>query len=261
MTRVPRLFLFALALLAVGLVCVAVEAAGERGGARGMFGGGMFGRGGFGGGLNLGMVASNAQAQEKLALTDAQKEAVAAAVKASAGERGRGGFPEGFREMSEEEQGKVLKDMEAARQKRQDALAKALKEALGEEKLAKLELLAAGVALQPGPRALSDAAVAKAVGVSEASQKKVAEIVEASGKEMMAAFQELRDSGGDREAMQAKMKELQTGLNKKISGALTEEEREKVKAAVAAAADIKMEFGRGGRRGRGGGEGAPKPEA
>ena len=243
MTRFPRLFLFALALLAVGLACIPAEAAGQPGGPRGGPFGGMRG-GPFGGGLNLGMVASNAQAQEKLALTDAQKEAAAAAIKASRPD-GRGGMPN-FQDMTQEERDKAMKEMVAARQKRQEDLAKALKEALGAEKFAKLELLAAGVALRAGPRGLADAAVAKVVGISDDSQKKVAQLVEASNKKTRELFQ----GGGDPEEVQGKIKELTTALNKEISGALTAEEKEKVKAAVDAAADIKIEFG---RRGGGGG--------
>jgi len=257
MTRFPRLFLFALAVLAMGLACLPADAAQPGGPPGGGFFAGRGGMGGFGGGLNLGMVASNAQAQEKLALTDAEKEAVAAAVKASRGPRG--GMPEGFRDMSEEEQGKVMKEMAAARQKAQEALAKALKEALGPEKFAKLGLLAAGVALQLGPGALANAEVAEAVGVSKKSQTKVAELVEASFKDMRGLFAGMRD---DPEGTRGKITEARTALNKQISAVLTAEEKEKVKAVVDAAADIKIESGRrggGGRGARGGGQAPPPP--
>jgi hypothetical protein len=245
MTRFPRLFLVALAVLAVGLACLPAEA-GQPGGRAGGRAGGFGGMGMMGGigGLNLVMVASNEQVQAKLELTDAQKEAIAEIAK---GARGGGRGARLGPDATAEERAAAR----AERAKAQAATEEKIKAAVG-DKAAKLVLIAAGVALQAGPRALADEGVAKAVGVAEASQKKVLEIVQASLKKNMAVFQELRDSGADQEAIQAKMKELQTALNAEISEVLTAKEKESVKAAVDAAADIKI-APRGGRGGRGGG--------
>jgi len=240
MTRFPRLFLVALAVLAVGLACLPAEA-GQPGGRAGGRAGGFGGMGMMGGmgGLNLVMVASNAQVQAKLELTDAQKEAIAEIAK---GARGAGRGARLGPDATAEERAAAR----AERAKAQAAVGEKIKAAVG-DKAAQLVLIAAGLALQPGPSALGNAEVAKAVGLSAETQAKVAAAVEASGKEMMAALEPLR--GGERAAITEKMAELRKATNTKIAGLLSAEDKEKVEKARKAAEGITMGGRRGGRAG------------
>jgi Spy/CpxP family protein refolding chaperone len=254
MSRLPRPLVLALGALTLALMCApadAQQAGGARPGGRRPFGGGGFGM--MGGGLNLTMVATNAQAQEKAGLTDAEKEAVGKlAEEARAARRGtRQGGRRNFQDMTQEEIAKAMEEMRAARVKADQEFLAKLKTAVGDEKCKKLVQIAAGVALRPaGPSALRNKELSDAVGVSAESQAKVVKIVEASTEKMRGAFQ----PGGDRGAMQARIAEVRAAINKEIGEVLTDKEKEAVKAAVAAAEGVEIMGGRrgGGRRGGGG---------
>jgi hypothetical protein len=256
MTRFPRLFLVALAVLAVGLACLPAEA-GQPGGRAGGRAGGFAGMGMMGGmgGLNLLMVAQNAQVQEKCGLTDAQKEAVAEIAK---GARGAGrGAGRGAR-LGPDATAEERAAARAERAKAQAALEEKIKKALG-DKAACVVLTAAGLALQPGPSALGNAEVAKAVGLSPETQAKVAEVVQASNKETMAAMQEMRDSGTERGVITEKLAASRKVTNTKIFALLSAEDKEKVEKARKAAEGITLGGRRGG--GRGGRTGGAAPGA
>jgi hypothetical protein len=256
MSRFPRPLVFALAALTVGLVCLPAEAGapggGRFGGARAF--GGMMGPGG---GFNLVGAATNADVQTRLQMSEEQKTEVGkVATESRAAMRGMRGGGRNFRDMTQEERDAFMKKAAAAREAAQKKAAAALEKILG-PKYKQLTQIAAGLALAGGPGALGNPAVAEAVGLSKDSQAKVAELVQANRKNMMALFQEMR-SGGNRDEILPKIKEATATLNKQISDALTPEEKALVKAARAAAEGIQTTRGgrgRGGRRGAGAGAG------
>ena len=85
------------------------------------------------------------------------------------------------------------------------------------------------------------------IGLSEEQQKKVTAIQQEQSAEMRKLFQELRDGGGDRQALGAKMTALREKYQKQTDAILTDEQKKKM-------AEARTQRGQGGR-----GQGQPRP--
>ncbi len=85
------------------------------------------------------------------------------------------------------------------------------------------------------------------IGLSEAQQAKITAIQEKQSAEMRELFQELRDGGGDRQALGAKMTALREKYQKQTDAILTDDQKKKMTEARA-------QRGQGGR-----GQGQPRP--
>ena len=85
------------------------------------------------------------------------------------------------------------------------------------------------------------------IGLSEEQQKKVTAIQQEQSAEMRKLFQELRDGGGDRQALGAKMTALREKYQKQTDAILTDEQKKKM-------AEARAQRGQGGR-----GQGQPRP--
>ena len=85
------------------------------------------------------------------------------------------------------------------------------------------------------------------IGLSEEQQKKVTAIQQEQSAEMRKLFQELRDGGGDRQALGAKMTALREKYQKQTDAILTDEQKKKMPEA-------RTQRGQGGR-----GQGQPRP--
>ena len=83
--------------------------------------------------------------------------------------------------------------------------------------------------------------------MSEEQQKKVTAIQQEQSAEMRKLFQELRDGGGDRQALGAKMTALREKYQKQTDAILTDEQKKKM-------AEARTQRGQGGR-----GQGQPRP--
>ena len=224
MTRFPRPFVLILGFLTVLSICLAAQAAGQPGARQGAGGRGMFG-GGFGGmmggrGTTLLTLASNEQVQEKLGLKG-QAEAIGKLAEESRGRRGRG-FPEGFRDMTQEQRAAALKEMRAAGEKarkereamteeqreeaRQEARAareKAQKEQdaklkglVGKAKYNQLVEMRAGLVLQQsGPTAVLDPGIAALLKLTDKQKEAIQKVIEKLNADRMKLFEGLRGRG------------------------------------------------------------------
>ena len=85
------------------------------------------------------------------------------------------------------------------------------------------------------------------IGLSEAQQAKITAIQEKQSAELRELFQELRDGGGDRQALGAKMTALREKYQKQTDAILTEEQKKKM-------AEARAQRGQGGR-----GQGQSRP--
>ena len=85
------------------------------------------------------------------------------------------------------------------------------------------------------------------IGLSEEQQAKITAIQEKQSAELRELFQELRDGGGDRQALGAKMTALREKYQKQTDAILTDEQKKKM-------AEARAQRGQGGR-----GQGQPRP--
>ncbi len=105
-----------------------------------------------------------------------------------------------------------------------------------------------------GAAALSDAVIAKKLGLTDDDKKKIADAIEESQSSMREKMQELRDSGDDRDAMMEKMQELRKESTDSVLAVLSTEQKEKF--AKLQGEKFEMAGGMfGGRGGPGGGRG------
>ena len=81
------------------------------------------------------------------------------------------------------------------------------------------------------------------LGLTEKQQKKIETINQARTEEMRKTIEELRDGGGDREAMMAKFRELGEKYQKQTEAILTDEQKKKL-------AEMQAQRPQGGRGGR-----------
>ena len=94
------------------------------------------------------------------------------------------------------------------------------------------------------------------IGLSEAQQAKIAAIQEKQSAEMRELFQELREGGGDRQALGAKMAELREKYQKKTDAVLTDDQKKKMAEARAQRDQGRQPGGQGRRPGGQGGRGS-----
>ena len=83
----------------------------------------------------------------------------------------------------------------------------------------------------------------EALGLTEKQKKKIETINQARTEEMRKMIEELRDGGGDREAMMAKFRELGEKYQKQTEAILTDEQKKKL-------AEMQAQRPQGGRGGR-----------
>lgn len=97
-----------------------------------------------------------------------------------------------------------------------------------------------------GVAALQDDDIAAELGITEAQKTKMAEIQAANREEIGAQMRELFQSGGDREAIQAKMQELRRAADAKVLAVLTPEQQKKFEEMKGKPFAMPEGFGRGG---------------
>ena len=222
-----------LAALALGALCTVTAAAAQPGpGGRGPGGFGFAGRGG-----GLMMLLRIEAVQKEIKATEDQIASIR-----KLGEEMRPAGGQNFRDMSQEEREKAMKEMGARMEKANAKLAEILKPA----QLARLEEISIQ---QRGAMALADPKVVKKLGLSDEQQQKLRQVQEANVAAM-------RDLG--REAGREKFLELRKQGAEKAMAVLTADQKaafEKMKGA-----EFKMPEGAfggpgGGRGGQGGGGG------
>ena len=196
MTRFPRPFVLFLGFLTVLSICLAAHAAGQPGGRRGqaarggMFGGMMGGRG-----ISLLAVASNEQVRERLGLKG-QAEAIAKLAEEGRDRRGRG-FPEGFRDMTQEQREGAFKKMREVRDKAQKEQDTKLKGVVGEAKYNQLDEMRAGFILQQvGPTAVLDPRIAAILKLTDKQKEAIQKVIEKLNENRGKLFEGLRGRRG-----------------------------------------------------------------
>ncbi|MEZ6114918.1 MAG: hypothetical protein R3C99_28465 [Pirellulaceae bacterium] len=225
---------------------VTVTASAQRPQFGGGFGGG-FGRGGFGGDPIVGLLRVDAVLTEIEAL-DEQKEQIAKVMEESRGERSQ----VNFRELSEEERNKFFADMRAQSEKRSAEARKKLDAILLPHQLKRLKEISLQ---QRGVQALTDAEVAKEVGLDEKQQQKLNETAEKTAAEMGEKMRELFQSG-DREGMREKMQALRSDADKQLLALLSTDQQAKFESMKGEKFEMPERTfgGRGGDNNRPGGD-------
>jgi len=218
------------AALAFGMVAMLSASAMAQG--RGGFGGGM------GGPVNL---LANPSVQKELKLdeghiTKATELATATREKMA-----------GFRDQLTDLQGaeRAAKQQELAKPVNEEAMKSAAAFLKPEQvkRLTEIELQ------QRGARALTDAAIAKKLGVTEDQTAKVRTIL----ADQMSEMQEIRQAAGnDFQSMMPKIQALTAETNKKVMALLTDDQKKTWKEMTGEPFTIVQQPGRGGRGGRGG---------
>jgi Spy/CpxP family protein refolding chaperone len=236
-----------MAMLAASQMVMAQGGGGQRGG--GMMGG-------FGGGAGqytLLTLATNATIAKEIKVTDEQKtklDALTPEMRADRQEmmQSMGGGGGGPGSMTPEEMAKRQAEM----QKLTDKYDKKVGEILTPEQLARLKELR----LQAiGPTALSDKDVAKELNLTTDQKVKMKAAEDDAAKKRQALFADMQGGGGDRAAMQTKMKEISDALLKQLVDALTPEQKAQYEKMKGVKLDIDWTTigGRGGARGGAGG--------
>jgi Spy/CpxP family protein refolding chaperone len=251
MTR--RLARAAYLLAAIAVLAILADAASAQGGGRGRGGRG-FGRGFRA--FHQVELATLPEVQADLKLTDEQKTKVVELSDAFREERrgqgGRGGGGGGFSPEAREAQAKLNADF-----------AGKLNEVLDDAQDARILGIFAQV---NGTSALTDAAVAAALALSDDDQKKLAAVADEQRQAMRDSFQDSQDLSDD-ERM-AKFDELNKARDAALLAALTDDQRAKFEALKGDKLEVDTSSlqGRGGRGGRGGdgggrGRGGQRPPA
>ncbi len=227
--------------VAGALTCSLVGVANAQpGGGRGGPGGGGFGGGGFGGGRggsSLLSLADNEAVQKELAVSDEAKAAV--------------------KKVNESYREELTKAMEEATKSVNAKMAPQVKDALSAEQYKRLQQIRIQ-ALRD--QAFTDAEVVKALGLKKEQQDKIADLGKEYGEKVRGLFGGGGGGGGrtDFTEAQAKMKELNTEKEAKISEVLTKDQQDKFKALKGKEFDLASLQPRGfGGPGGGGGGGRP----
>lgn len=216
----------------VAVACLSIAFAqgggGQGGGQRGGQGG--FGQRGMGMGMQGGpQILARQDVQAELKLTDSQKSQIQALLEANrpqggfGGGRGGGGGGQGF-------------DPEALRAQRERMEAEVQKILTPEQYKRYREL---NLQLQ-GPRALGQPEVAKEVGLSEAQQNQIRQLIQAEQETMRSMFQG-GGGGGDFQAMREQMQAMRAETDRKILAVLNAEQKAKWESMLGK----KFEFQRG----------------
>ncbi|MDP7011965.1 MAG: hypothetical protein QF685_11360 [Verrucomicrobiota bacterium] len=108
---------------------------------------------------------------------------------------------------------------------------------------------------QPRPGGFGRRNPYEGIGLTEDQQAKITAIQQEQSAEMRELFQELRDGGGDRQALGAKMAELREKYQKKTDAVLTDEQKKKMAEARAQRDQGRQPGGQGRRPGGQGGRG------
>jgi Spy/CpxP family protein refolding chaperone len=197
---------------AVALVATMVLTSGalaQRGG-----GGGFGGRGG---GINM---LRMPEVQTELKLTADQKTKVETLLEQR---RGQGGGGQGFRDLSPEERQKAMAERRAEENKQLGAI-------LNADQMKRYNQLRLQ---RTGMTALAETEVATELSLTADQKTKIQEIVQQANNERRSLFQD-GGGGGDREAMRAKMEELQKATDTKLAAVLTDAQKTKWKELVGA---------------------------
>jgi hypothetical protein len=200
---------------------VALAAAQGGGGGRG------FGqRGGFGGGMDpTGLnLLRRADVQRDLALTDDQKTKIQALQESMRGQgfggRGGGGGGGGGGNFDREA-------MRAEMEKRNAETKAKIAEILKPEQVTRLGEIRIQLA---GNRAILDADVQKALGLSEEQKSKINDLNNKVQEAMRSLFQQMQDGSMTREQLQESMSKNNETLNTELGKVLTAEQAAKLKA-------------------------------
>jgi len=218
------------AALAFGMVAMLSASAMAQG--RGGFGGGM------GGPVNL---LANPSVQKELKLDEGQ---ITKATELATATREK---MAGFRDQLTDLQGaeRAAKQQELAKPVNEEAMKSAAAFLKPEQvkRLTEIELQ------QRGARALTDAAIAKKLGITEDQTAKVRTIL----ADQMSEMQEIRQAAGnDFQSMMPKIQALTAETNKKVMALLTDDQKKTWKEMTGEPFTIVQQPGRGGRGGRGG---------
>ncbi len=271
-----RKFYGALALtMAFCLISASVFAQDERparggrgGGGGGPGGGGPGGFGGFGRGMGMGMQGGASQLLGLLRMEEVRKEVKVSNESYEAVQTAQREAMGAFRDASEEERNKLIKDMNVKAQEYLDELV----DPDGMKRLMGLLLQ------QQGQSAAANELIAKEIGLKDPELKAVNDVIAKMNEERGTKMREMFSAGGfgggggggpDPE-MQKKMTDLMADLRKKSDAAIDEKLTADQKKAIEALKGEKFTFpefggfggrgggGPGGRGGAGGG-GRPRP--
>lgn len=223
-----------------------------RGGGRGGPGGGGPGGGGFGGGFGRGMGAGPSGAAALIGLLRMEEVRKEVNVSDEAYEAIQKAQQEmfagmsGFRDASEEERAKIMKDMNS---KAKDLLEEVVAPE-GQKRLMGLLLQ------QQGNSAVTNELIAAEVGLDEAKVKSITEAVSKASEENRSKMREMFQGGGgppDREKMTEMFAELRKKSDETIEKELSSDQKKKVEALKGE----KFTFPEGGGFGAFGGRGGP----
>jgi Spy/CpxP family protein refolding chaperone len=223
--------------LMVSQVALAQREEGRRGG-RG-------GRGFFGGGRGGGMIsalqlASNADVQKALKVTDEQADKIKDINDAMRDERRK--LFEGGRD--------AAGDQAAMREKMQELTATATKK-LNEVLDATQQKRLMGIQIQvSGANAVMDPAIGKELNVTEDQKKKLEEVSQSNRDAMRELFEGARDAEGGPEAMREKMEKQREEANKKLMAVLTSDQQAQLETLKGEKVEIDMASLRGPDGGR-----------
>lgn len=167
--------------------------------------------------------------------------------------RGGGGERPDFskiREMSEEERTEFFQKMRTDSEKRGKEREGKIKDILLPEQWERLQ----EIRLQlMGVGALLQEEIQKELKISEAQVEKMTKTVEEASSEMMAEMRELFQ-GGNREGIREKMEDMRKGIENKVLGVLTSQQKKKFEDMKGDPIEIEIPRG-GNRRGGQGGQG------
>ncbi len=233
------------------------------GGPGGMRGGMMMGGGG--GAMSILNMLRNEKIQGELKISDDEKaalEKIGEKLRELMAPPGGGGGPGNFRDMSEEEREKMMKEMQDRMKKANDVVREEIESILPPDKLSRL----VGIFIQNNgmQTVLSNPMVTDELEFTDEQKEKVTKTGTEVMEEMRNAMGELFAPGADRTQLQAKMEEFRKKSDEKFATILTDSQKKKLDEMKGAEFKLSPEeMGRGmfggGRAGRGGpgGEGGP----
>lgn len=181
-------------------------------------------RGGFAGGLNTSYLLRRPEVQKELNITDEQKTKIEA-ITAEQREASRGIFGgANLRDLTQEERQKKMTEFREKSEKLNAEMQKKIDAVLNDEQRKRLK----GIGIQQrGVYALSDAGVAKDLGLSSSQQEKIRAAYASQQEKSRAMSQDRRDGKIDRAKMSEKYSELRKETEAAVLGVLTDAQKKK----------------------------------
>jgi Spy/CpxP family protein refolding chaperone len=196
-------------------------------------------------GLNQMNLLSNESVGVELKLTDEQKTKAA-----EIGEKVRAEMRDAFTEfggLDEDERQEALQELRATAQKRGNEVLAELATILKPEQMSRLKQISLQLR---GVQALADEEVAAELKLTDYQKKQLTAISEAASAEIRELFTQARESGGDQGAIRTKMEEMRKASGEKALAVLDAEQKAQFEKMQGPKADIRLERGPGGGRGR-----------